>query len=184
MSGDSRRIAGASVWLGKKQISRRRLLDGGAALGAYFLLPRPAGAADPPPHDHMNMAGDPGPVAQAAPAAMDMPLVEPEVRRSANGVLSTTLSTRYIYKDIGGVRLYVRSYDGMIPGPTLRMQPGETLRIRLSNDFPPNRDVMPMNMALPHQFNNTNFHFHGSHTSPSGISDNVMRTMLPGKSYD
>jgi FtsP/CotA-like multicopper oxidase with cupredoxin domain len=184
MSGDSGRIAGADVCLGKKRISRRRLLDGGAALGAYFLLPRHAGAADPPPHDHMNMAGDPGPVAQAAPAAMDMPLVEPEVRRSANGVLNTTLSTRYIYKDIGGTRLYVRSYDGMIPGPTLRMQAGETLRIRLSNDFPPNRDVMPMNVALPHQFNNTNFHFHGSHTSPSGISDNVMRTMLPGKSYD
>ncbi len=43
---------------------------------------------------------------------------------------------------------------------------------------------MPANMALPHQFNNTNFHFHGAHCSPSGIADNVMRSMVPGKKYD
>src|SRR5215472_647922 len=28
------------------------------------------------------------------------------------------------------------------------------------------------------------FHFHGAHCSPSGIADNVMRSMAPGKSYD
>ena len=37
---------------------------------------------------------------------------------------------------------------------------------------------------MPHQFNNTNFHFHGAHASPSGIADNVMRSMAPGHSYD
>jgi len=29
-----------------------------------------------------------------------------------------------------------------------------------------------------------NFHFHGSHASPSGIADNVMRSMAPGHTYD
>ena len=41
--------------------------------------------------------------------AMDQPLVEPEVRRSANSVLSTSLRCAYAYRDIGGVRLYLRA---------------------------------------------------------------------------
>jgi FtsP/CotA-like multicopper oxidase with cupredoxin domain len=73
----------------------------------------------------------------ATPPAMDAPLIEPETRRSVNGVLQTTLRCTYAYRDIGGVRLYTRSYEGGSPGPTLRMKPGETLKIRMPNDFPP-----------------------------------------------
>ena len=73
---------------------------------------------------------------------MDQPLVEPEVRRSANGVLSTSLRCAYAYRDIGGMRLYLRAYEGGL-GPTLRMKPGETLKIRLINDLPPNRNSLP-----------------------------------------
>ena len=112
------------------------------------------------------------------------PFVEPEVRRSANGELNTTLRMQYAYKDIGGHRLYVRTYEGTVPGPTLRLKPGDVLRIKLINDMPPNRDPAPIDHLLPHQFNTTNFHSHGLHVSPSGISDNVMRMMEPGKSYD
>jgi FtsP/CotA-like multicopper oxidase with cupredoxin domain len=57
----------------------------------------------------------------------------------------------------------------MIPGPTLRVRRGDVLRIRLINDLPPNSDPVPLNMALPHHFNTTNFHFHGSHVSPEGV---------------
>ena len=64
------------------------------------------------------------------------------------------------------------------------MKPGDVLRIKLINDLPPNRDPVPVIHSLPHQFNTTNFHAHGLHVSPSGISDNVMRVMEPGKSYD
>ena len=91
---------------------------------------------------------------------------------------------QYAYKDIGGYRLYVRTYEGTVPGPTLRVKPGDVLRIKLINDMPPNRDPAPIDHSLPHQFNNTNLHSHGLHVSPSGISDNVMRIMEPGKSYD
>ena len=133
-----------------------------------------------PAHAHMPEIG----VAQVpVMPAMDQPLVEPEVRRSANGVLSTRLRCAYAYRDIGGTRLYLRSYEGGL-APTLRMKPGETLKIRLINDMPPNRDLAPSIPSYPHQFNNTNLHFHGAHCSPSGIADNVMRSMEPGKSYD
>ena len=63
-----------------------------------------------------------------------------------------------------------RTYEGRVPGPTLRLKPGEVLKLRLANDFPPNRDDLPANMSVPHLLNATNFHFHGSHASPSGIA--------------
>jgi FtsP/CotA-like multicopper oxidase with cupredoxin domain len=159
--------------------SRRGLLQGGLAIGTLALGGR-AALAQHADHAHMPEIG----VAQVpAVAAMDQPLTEPAVRRSVNGVLSTSLRCAYAYRDIGGVHLYLRSYEGGL-GPTLRMKPGETLKVRLVNDMPPNRDLMPNNPSHPHQFNNTNFHFHGAHCSPSGIADNVMRSMVPGKSYD
>src|SRR5262245_199435 len=101
-------------------LSRRGLLNGGLALGAAAFGPRlvlaqPAGVH----HAHMPELGR---VAAAAVPTMDQPLLEPEVRRSANGVLSTSLRCGYAYRDIGGMHLYLRCYEGG-PGPTLRMKP-------------------------------------------------------------
>ena len=135
----------------------------------------------------IGMQGHAGAGSRGVPRAAydnNAPLVEPEVRRSLNGELRTTLQVRYTYKDIGGYRLSLRSYEGTIPGPTLRVRPGDVLRIRLVNDLPPNPDPMPADMALPHHFNTTNFHFHGSHVSPAGIADNIFRSMEPGQSYE
>ena len=173
-----------------KKLSRRQLLDGSIGIGALLLTARAVRAEDPM-HSTMDMSSpmdDMSPTMGMVPdkpaPAMDQPLVDPEVRRSVNGMLSTTLRAGYAYRQIGGVRLYVRSYEGGSPGPTLRMKPGDTLRIKLINDLPPNRDWLPADISQPHQFNNTNFHFHGSHASPSGIADNVMRSMAPGHTYD
>lgn len=167
--------------------SRRGVLQGGLVLGALALNPGAAIAQAQTPQSQGAPARDAhGHVPQRATAAapvMDRPLVEPASRRSANGVLTTTLRCGHAYRDIGGLRLYLRSYEGGL-APTLRMKPGETLKVQLINDMPPNRDRLPANTSIPHQFNNTNFHFHGAHCSPGGIADNVMRTMLPGKSYD
>src|SRR5262245_34739728 len=177
-NGKRRAGTGRALALG---LSRRGLLNGGlalgaAALGSRLVLAQPAGAH----HAHMPELGW---VTAAAVPAMDQPLLEPEVRRSANGVLSTSLRCGYAYRDIGGMHLYLRCYEGGL-APTLRMKPGETLKIRMANHFPPNRDFLPSNISHPHRFNNTNFHFHGAHCSPSGIADNVMRSMRPGGTYD
>lgn len=189
--------------------SRRGLLQGSLALGGVALgggtaLAQTGGAPASGPHaGHAGHGAPAGATVPAAPAVhaghdhmqeigvtkvaavppRDMPLIEPEIRRSANGVLSTSLRCAYTWRDIGGRRLYLRNYEGGV-APTLRMKAGETLKIKLVNDMPPNRDWMPKDVTRPHQFNNTNFHFHGAHCSPSGIADNVMRTMLPGKTYD
>jgi len=153
-------------------------------VGAAWLLPSLPGsilvAGAAPAHDHQAV-GDDKDLKDFTPGA---PFVEPEVRSSANGALNTTLRMRYAYKDIGGYRLYMRMYEGTVPGPTLRVKPGDVLRIKLINDMPPNRESSPVDHSLPHDFNTTNLHSHGLHVSPSGISDNVMRIMEPGESYD
>ena len=87
-----------------------------------------------------------------APAGEAGLLVEPEVRRAVNGGLRTTLRARYAYKEIGGHKLHVRTYEGTVPGPTLRCRPGDVLAIRLINDLPPNRDVNPLNTSPPAPF--------------------------------
>ena len=98
--------------------------------------------------------------------------MDPEVRRSASGVLPTTLRVGYAYKDIGSYRLSLRRYEGDIPGPTFCVRPGDTLRIKLINALPPNPDAVPVDQMLPHHFNTTNLHFHGGHLDPGGISGN------------
>jgi FtsP/CotA-like multicopper oxidase with cupredoxin domain len=142
--------------------SRRGLLQAGLAIGTLALGRRAALGQTGGAHAHMPEVGV---ATLPVVPAMDQPLLEPEVRRSANGVLSTSLRCAYAYRDIGGMRLYLRAYEGGL-GPTLRVKPGETLKIRLINDLPPNRDFLPSNPSHPHQFNNTNLHFHGAHCSP------------------
>jgi FtsP/CotA-like multicopper oxidase with cupredoxin domain len=172
-----------------RPLSRRGFLMSGVA--ATVMMPALGAAAmDGGGHGGHGGHGDPvsetGPVAgpQRIPFTEGEPLIEPELRASVDGVLDTTLRCRYAWRDIGGYRLYVRTYEGVSPGPTLRLKRGDTLKIKLVNDLPPNRDPAPAYMDQPHQLNATNFHFHGSHVSPSGISDNVLRSMYPGNSYD
>lgn len=176
-------------------LSRRHLLAGTAGLGGALLI---AGAgrqsalgqdATPEPAHTDHQGGDMTDPSAGQFIAGPSPwqpedLVEPEERRSADGVLETQLRVQHAYDDIGGYRLYIRTYEDMIPGPTLRVQPGDTLRIRLINNLPPNREVPLVYQDLPQLLNTTNFHSHGMHVSPQGISDNVFRMMEPGESYD
>src|SRR5204862_970376 len=138
---------------------RRGLLQAGLAIGTLALGRRAALAQSGGAHPHMPELGV---TKLPVVPAMDQPLVEPEFRRSANGVLSTSLRCAYAYRDIGGTRLYLRSYEGGL-GPTLRMKPGETLKIRLINDLPPNSDIAPSATSHPHHLHNTNLHLHGAH---------------------
>ena len=124
-----------------RPLSRRRFLLNGATLGALLapgilgLAIAPSGTAGGASMD-MNGRG-----VSRAPFDKGAALVEPEVRRSANGELRTSLRVAYAYKDMGGYRLSLRTYEGNLPGPTLRLRPGDVLRIRLTNDLPPSIKV-------------------------------------------
>jgi L-ascorbate oxidase len=84
-------------------------------------------------------------------------------------------------------RVKVRGYDGCPTGPTIEVDPGQTLKLRLRNNLPPeSTDTCPPDAAhdSPHCFNTVNVHLHGMHVSPSGNSDNVFVSVPPGGSAD
>src|SRR4029077_7779416 len=128
------RRAGTRSWPKRRDSSARaaglgripHVLQAGLAIGTLALGRR---AALGQSGAHVHHMPELGLAKLPVVPAMDQPLVEPEDRRSVNGVLNTSLRCAYAYRDIGGTRLYLRAYDGGL-GPTLRMQPGETLKIQ------------------------------------------------------
>src|SRR6185436_18339110 len=59
--------------------------------------------------------------------------------------------------EVGGNPVRVMSYGGGVPGPVLRLNPGETLNLKFDNRLD----------------EATNLHFHGLYVSPSGRADNI-----------
>jgi len=109
---------------------------------------------------------------------------QPEVRRSARGFLATRLKAKIADNVIqdpqtGLHTVRTPTYEGTIPGPTLRVKPGDVLAIKLINNLPTNPEQERMG-AFPHDRYTTNLHTHGLTVSPRGISDNVFREMEPG----
>lgn len=98
------------------------------------------------------------------PTKQGRPLSEPPVIRSTSGVLRTTFTIKPTTYDVAGHQVTGLSYAGQFFGPTLRVKPGDLIVMKVLNRF-----------GQP-----TNMHTHGVHTSPIGISDNVLRVMDAG----
>ncbi len=110
---------------------------------------------------------------------------QPKVYRSSKGALNVLLRTVIAHNHVkdtatGEIRqIETPTYNGTIPGPTLRVKAGDTLEILLINKFP--RNPQPQRTGgFPHDPYTTNLHTHGWTVSPQGISNNVLRHMEPG----
>ena len=68
---------------------------------------------------------------------------------------------------------------GRFMGPTIRLRPGDVLRLRLENRLPACTE-----MAAHGCINDTNIHTHGLWVSPAGNSDNVLIAVPPGGRFD
>ena len=110
--------------------------------------------------------------------------IEPDVIAAANGVVRATLTVKYGDNMIGDCPVHLRSYNGKLVGPTLRARPGDTLRITLVNDLPPDDVGMHHVMNTIGDLNHTNLHTHGLHVSPAGNSDNVLLDIAPGETFE
>jgi FtsP/CotA-like multicopper oxidase with cupredoxin domain len=67
------------------------------------------------------------------------PFQNPPEIVSNNGVLKTNLIVQYTNPDtttIGGCPVHLRTYNGQLVGPTLRVRPGDVLDIDLDNQLP------------------------------------------------
>ena len=91
--------------------------------------------------------------------------VEPLDIQSVNGVLDVTIIVAYVTMPFQGTIVTLRNMYGTIPAPTLRMNVGDTLRIKIINKLPANPpDPNPTKHLRYH--NSTNLHTHGLHVYP------------------
>ncbi|ROZ76650.1 multicopper oxidase family protein [Ramlibacter sp. WS9] len=113
------------------------------------------------------------------------------------GALTTTLDVQYTdpkTTSIAGCPVMLRTYNGQLVGPTLRVRPGETMNVMLNNRLPketPDQIQQQFEQenksahlsTRPASFNTTNLHTHGLHVSPVGNSDNVLLAIAPGSRF-
>lgn len=98
----------------------------------------------------------------------ELDLTEPHVLTSRDRVLEVQLVAAPAQVQIGRREASVQAYNDSLPGPTLRVGPGDTIRISLHNG-----------LLAP-----TNLHVHGLHVSPQGNSDNPFVSVAPGETFD
>ncbi len=89
---------------------------------------------------------------------------EPAVLRSDGGLLEVRLEAAMGLQEVAGGQATTMGYNGGVPGPTLSLRAGDTLRVELVNRLE----------------QTTNLHVHGLHVSPEGSGDNVFLAVEPG----
>jgi|CXWL01.1.fsa_nt_gi FtsP/CotA-like multicopper oxidase with cupredoxin domain len=127
----------------------------------------------------------------------NQPFRNPPDIRAPGGHLTTTLAVSYTNPattSLGGCPLTLRSYNGQLVGPTLRVPAGGVLDVLLDNLLPVETPDMVAEQldqeasnahieTRPHSYNTTNLHTHGLHVSPTGNSDNVLLAIPPQSSF-
>jgi FtsP/CotA-like multicopper oxidase with cupredoxin domain len=102
------------------------------------------------------------------PTVPQQALVEPATLTSTQGLLAVRLEAAEGPVRIAGRQATALSYNGGLPGPTLRLHPGDRLRVQLVNRL----------AAV------TNLHVHGLHVSPERNGDNPFVAVEPGGTFD
>jgi FtsP/CotA-like multicopper oxidase with cupredoxin domain len=136
-----------------RPISRRRVLQ----LGGLGVLSAAVGGTG------LALGGE----AQLDPE-VGAEMTEPKTLRSADGALQVRLEAVAGRVRVAGREATAYGYNGGIPGPTLRLRPGDRLQIQLVN-----------RLDAP-----TNLHVHGLHVSPEGNGDNAFIAVAPGESFN
>ncbi len=95
-------------------------------------------------------------------------LAEPSTLTSTEGLLTVRLEAAEGPVRIADRQATALSYNASLPGPTLRLRPGDRLRVQLVNRL----DTV------------TNLHVHGLHVSPERNGDNPFVTVEPGSTFD
>ena len=102
----------------------------------------------------------------------DETFVEPATLASVNGELEVTLALAYVQTTLNGKMIKLRSMNNSIPAPTLRVNAGDRLRIKVINQLPANPPSSEPAKHLRYP-NSTNLHTHGLHVTPGLVSPGV-----------
>lgn len=98
-----------------------------------------------------------------------LPLTQPPQLKSRGGVLKARIRIEERRVFVSGVPLRVSTYERRFVAPTLRVRPGDVMRLKFVNRLKVG----------------TNVHFHGLHVSPNRRhGDNVLIHIRPGASHE
>jgi len=167
--------------------------------------PKPPTPNNPNPPTTPNNPNNP----QPSPTAPDTLISNPPLlQKNSKGTheLIVAYKTGKIYNPRNSTwdQLFVRGYltnaslfnkkkagesvEDLLIGPQIRVKQGETLKINLNNQLPPEQKATCPdkvdNVNDPHCFNTTNLHTHGFWVSPQGNSDNVFLKFKPQEKFD
>ena len=114
----------------------------------------------------------------------------PKDLTAKNGVLAVKLNY-YTAMDDGGHVLFCYVTDKGFEAPTLRVNPGDTIKLSLTNMVPPiagptsvmsNKDETCGSADMTPAA--VNLHFHGTNTTPKCHGDDIIRTLInPGETF-
>jgi len=100
---------------------------------------------------------------------------------SSNGVLSVRFSYQHRFDDAGRELFCFMTPDGL-QNPTLHVSPGDHLLITVTNNTPKGTGGMTVNSPncgnKTMNSSSTNIHYHGTNTSPTCHSDEVIKTLI------
>lgn len=111
-------------------------------------------------------------------------LTQPTVISSSGGVLDITLTMDY-----GDVAVHTTTFTntrllgGTYPGPTLKIQPGDQVRILFQNNLVEQVGSVKTGDNVYKLPDTSNLHFHGGHVSGELPSDDVRLEVGPQSSY-
>ena len=81
------------------------------------------------------------------------------------------------------VRVVTRGYNGGVPGPTIRVKPGDTLHLTVRNTLVAEQiDTSSLHNEF-RDFDTSNVHTHGLHLSGIAPADDVFIEIKPSESY-
>ena len=109
-------------------------------------------------------------------------LVDPPIIASSDGLLNVTLTLEGgTHEEGGGFTMTTRMFNGILPGPTIRIRPGDVLKVNFRNNLD--------DQGVPYRHNTfsapdeSNLHFHGLHVSGELPSDDALLHLSPGGGY-
>ena len=111
-------------------------------------------------------------------------LVQPSIFDSSDGVLDTTLTIEYAsFSGPHYTFTNSRLLNGTLPGPTLRLNAGDKLRILFKNELELQAGAVTGQDNEYTDPDDSNLHFHGGHVSGELPSDDIRMHVVPGDEY-
>ncbi len=109
-----------------------------------------------------------------------------EWTKAEDGIYETTVTM-----DVGSYEteygtVTTRVYNGLLPGPVMKLKACETYRVTLKNNMEAWMDFFPPVLSLLNTFKDphiTNLHLHGVHVSCEAPGDNQLVAVAPGEEY-